>query len=155
GGSGGGPRARCRDLRDPGGGRAMRIDQVALIPAYVAVGTAVLALLVDLIVPGRRGPVLAATAIGMAGTAAAGTAVGVGGGHHTSFCVGPDQCSLVLDPAAAIVAAVFAGLALGALALSVPLLRTGEIPVGEYCFLLGCSLTGAVVLGGARDLITL
>ncbi|HTJ39586.1 MAG TPA: proton-conducting transporter membrane subunit [Dactylosporangium sp.] len=133
----------------------MRIDQVALIPAYVAMGTALLALLVDLIAPGRRGPVLVATALGMAGTAGAAIWVGVAGGHRTAFCVGPDQCSLVLDPAAAIVAGVFAGLALGTLALSVPLLRTGEVPVGEYCFLLASSLTGAVVLGGARDLITL
>ncbi|MER7001711.1 proton-conducting transporter membrane subunit [Dactylosporangium sp. NPDC000555] len=133
----------------------MRIDQVALIPAYVAAGTALLALLVDLIAPGRRGPVVVATALGMAGTAAAAIAVGVGGGHRTSLCLGPDRCSLVLSPASAIVAGVFAGLALGALALSVPLLRTGEVPVGEYCFLLAASLTGAVVLGGARDLITL
>ncbi|MGI5245668.1 NADH-quinone oxidoreductase subunit N [Dactylosporangium sp. CA-139066] len=133
----------------------MRIDQVALIPAYVAAGTAVLALIVDLIAPGRRGPVVVATALGMAGTAGAAIWVGVAGGHRASFCLGPDQCSLVLDPAAAIVAGVFAGLALGALALSVPLLRTGEVPVGEYCFLLASSLTGAVVLGGARDLITL
>ncbi|WP_432980422.1 NADH-quinone oxidoreductase subunit N [Dactylosporangium sp. CA-233914] len=133
----------------------MTIDQVALVPAYVAAGTAVLALLVDLVVPGRRGPVMVATALGMAGVVGAAIGVGIGGGHRAAFCAGPDQCSLVLDPAAAIVAGVFAGLALGALALSVPLLRTGEVPVGEYCFLLACSLTGAVVLGGARDLITL
>ncbi|MEV8511099.1 proton-conducting transporter membrane subunit [Dactylosporangium sp. NPDC051484] len=133
----------------------MRIDQVALIPVYVAAGTALLALLVDLIAPGRRGPVVVTTALGMAGTAAAAIAVGVGGGRRTSLCLGPDQCSLVLNPASAIVAGVFAGLALGTLALSVPLLRTGEVPVGEYCFLLAASLTGAVVLGGARDLITL
>ncbi|MFI5913509.1 NADH-quinone oxidoreductase subunit N [Dactylosporangium sp. NPDC051541] len=133
----------------------MRIDQVALIPAYVAAGTAVLALLVDLLWPARRGPVMGATALGMAGVIAAAIAVGAGGDHRSAFCFGPDQCSLVLDPAAAIVAGVFAGLALGALGLSVPLLRTGEVPVGEYCFLLACSLAGAVVLGGARDLITL
>ncbi|MEV6928220.1 proton-conducting transporter membrane subunit [Dactylosporangium sp. NPDC051485] len=133
----------------------MRIDQLALIPVYVAAGTALLALLVDLLVPGRRGAVIGATALGMAGTAGAAIAVGSGGAHRASFCLGPDQCSLVLDPAAAIVAGVFAALALGALALSVPLLRTGEVPAGEYCFLLASSLVGAVVLGGARDLITL
>jgi NADH-quinone oxidoreductase subunit N len=133
----------------------MRIDHVALVPAYVAAGTALLALLVDLFAPGRRGPVVLATALGMAGTVGAAIWVGVAGGHRSAFCVGPDQCSLVLDPAAAIIAGVFAALALGALALSVPLLRTGEVPVGEHCFLLASSLAGAVVLGGARDLITL
>jgi NADH-quinone oxidoreductase subunit N len=136
----------------------MRIDQVALLPTYLAAATAVLVLLVDLLVPGRRGAVLGATALGMAGTAAAAIAVGLGlgdAGHRNAFCAGPDQCSLVFDPATAIVATAFALLALGALALSVPLLRTGEVPPGEYCFLLACSLTGAVVLGGSRDLITL
>ncbi|MEV0127562.1 proton-conducting transporter membrane subunit [Dactylosporangium sp. NPDC050688] len=136
----------------------MRIDQVALLPTYVAAATAVLALLVDLLVPGRRGAVVGVTALGMLATAATAIGVGLGlgdAGRRTAFCVGPDQCSLVSDPAAAAVGAAFALLALGAVALSVPLLRTGEVPVGEYCFLLACSLTGAVVLGGARDLITL
>ncbi|WP_432831986.1 NADH-quinone oxidoreductase subunit N [Dactylosporangium sp. CA-092794] len=133
----------------------MSIDHVALIPAYIAAGTALLALVMDLIVPGRRGPVMVVTALGMGGTAAAAIWAGVAGEHRASFCVGPDRCSLVLDPAAAIATAVFAALALGALALSVPLLRTGQVPVGEYSFLLAASLAGAVVLGGARDLITL
>jgi NADH-quinone oxidoreductase subunit N len=136
----------------------MRIDQIALLPTYAAAATAVLALLVDLLLPGRRGAVIGATAFGMAATAATAVGVGLGlgdAGRRTAFCVGPDQCSLVADPAAAAVGAAFALLALGTVALSVPLLRTGEVPVGEYCFLLACSLTGAVVLGGARDLLTL
>lgn len=136
----------------------MRIDQIALLPTYVAAATAVLALLVDLLLPGRRGAVVGATAFGMVATAATAVGVGLGlgdAGRRTAFCIGPDQCSLVADPAAAAVGAAFALLALGAVALSLPLLRTGEVPVGEYCFLLACSLTGAVVLGGARDLITL
>ncbi|MEV0570676.1 proton-conducting transporter membrane subunit [Dactylosporangium sp. NPDC050588] len=136
----------------------MTIDQIALLPTYVAAATAVLVLLADLVAPGRLGAVVGTTAFGMVATA--GTAIGVGlglgdAGRRTAFCVGPDQCSLVADPAAAAVGAAFAILALGAVALSLPVLRTGEVPVGEYCFLLACSLTGAVVLGGARDLITL
>ena len=103
----------------------MRIDHVALIPAYVAAATAVLALVADLLFPGRRGPVMSITALGMAGTLGAAIWAGIDGGHRTSFCFGPDQCSLVLDPAAALVAGAFAALALGALALSAPLLRTG------------------------------
>ncbi len=46
-------------------------------------------------------------------------------------------------------------LTLGVLALSTPVLRSGDLPVGEYCFLLACSMTGGVVLGSARDLISL
>ena len=41
------------------------------------------------------------------------------------------------------------------LALSVPALRVGTAPAGEFCFLLACSMTGGVVLGYAGDLITL
>src|SRR6185312_7861770 len=33
--------------------------------------------------------------------------------------------------------------------------RSATVPSGEYCFLLACSLTGGVVLGASRDLITL
>jgi NADH-quinone oxidoreductase subunit N len=41
------------------------------------------------------------------------------------------------------------------LGLSAPILRSGQVPAGEYCFLLACSMTGGVVLGAAGDLITL
>jgi NADH-quinone oxidoreductase subunit N len=41
------------------------------------------------------------------------------------------------------------------LALSVPALRAGIAPAGEFCFLLASSMTGGVVIGYAGDLITL
>jgi NADH-quinone oxidoreductase subunit N len=43
----------------------------------------------------------------------------------------------------------------GVLALSVPSLRVGAAPPGEYCFLLTSSMAGGVVIGYAGDLITL
>jgi NADH-quinone oxidoreductase subunit N len=61
----------------------------------------------------------------------------------------------VADTAGALIAVLFALLSFGVLALSAPLLRTGAVPAGEYCFLLACSMTGGVVLGYAGDLITL
>src|SRR5262249_34933824 len=87
----------------------------------------------------------------------AATAIGVGFGEppYVAFCTDGAGCSLVTDEAAVVVATLFGLLTLGVLALSVPVLRTGEVPVGEYCFLLACSMTGGVVLGSARDLITL
>ncbi|SBT47938.1 NADH-quinone oxidoreductase subunit N [Micromonospora auratinigra] len=128
------------------------VDHVALLPAYLAAGTAVLVLLADLLVA-RAGVTVAVAAVGSAATALGATLAGAGG-ERRSFCVGPD-CSWVYGGRAALVAVVFALLTLGVLAISGPLLRTGRTPVGEYCFLLACALTGGVVLGAAGDLITL
>ncbi len=141
------------------------IDHVALLPAYLAAATALLAFLVDLIVPGRPIPVLAAAAVGTAATGVAAWVIGAGPDRAT-FCIGggtlPGEiaversCSFSADGTGAVIAVVLCGLTLLVLALSVPAVSgpTG-IPAGEYCFLLAASLTGGVVLGYARDLITL
>lgn len=131
---------------------AQSVDHVALLPAYLAAGTAVLVLLADLLVARPRVTV-AVTALGALATTAGAALVGAGGDRGT-FCVA-DGCSLVADDRAGLVGALFALLTLGVLALSGPLLRDGRVPVGEYCFLLACSMTGGVVLGAAGDLITL
>ncbi|WP_416902336.1 NADH-quinone oxidoreductase subunit N [Micromonospora echinospora] len=128
------------------------IDHVALLPGYLAAGTAVLVLLVDLLLARPRATV-AAAASGATATALGAALVGAGGDRGT-FCVA-DGCSWVADDRAGLVGAVFALLTLGVLALSGPLLRGGRVPVGEFCFLLACSMTGGVVLGAAGDLITL
>ncbi|WP_433494316.1 NADH-quinone oxidoreductase subunit N [Micromonospora sp. CA-248089] len=128
------------------------VDNVAMLPAYLAAGTAVLVLLVDLLAA-RPAVTVAVAALGAAGTAAGAALVGAAGERRT-FCVG-DDCSWVWNGRAAVVGAVIALLTLGVLALSGPLLRAGRTPVGEYCFLLACAMTGGVVLGAAGDLITL
>ncbi|MEV6811100.1 proton-conducting transporter membrane subunit [Micromonospora sp. NPDC051296] len=128
------------------------VDSVALLPAYLAAGTAVLVLLVDLLLA-RPAATVAAAAGGAVATVLGAAVVGAGGERRT-FCVGTD-CSYVFGGRAALVAALVALLVLGVLALSGPLLRTGQTPVGEFCFLLACSMTGGVVLGAAGDLITL
>ncbi|MFF4413236.1 NADH-quinone oxidoreductase subunit N [Streptosporangium sp. NPDC001559] len=65
------------------------------------------------------------------------------------------SCSFVVDD----FTLVFAGLALAAgivvVLLSMALLTSGEIPVGEWHFLLLCTLTGAVALPASRDLVML
>lgn len=128
------------------------VDNVALLPAYLAAGTAVLVLLADLVV-GRRGASVAALAIGAVATALGAALVGAGGDRRT-FCTG-ETCSYLATDRAALVGVLFALLTLGVLALSAPLLRAAEVPPGEYAFLLACSMTGGVVLGAAGDLITL
>ncbi|WCN80937.1 NADH-quinone oxidoreductase subunit N [Micromonospora sp. LH3U1] len=128
------------------------VDSVALLPAYLAAGTAVLVLLTDLLLARPRATMVVA-ALGALGTAAGAVLVGAAGERRT-FCVGAD-CSWIFGGRAALVAAVVALLTLGVLGLSVPALLAGRSPVGEYCFLLACSMTGGVVLGAAGDLITL
>jgi NADH-quinone oxidoreductase subunit N len=129
------------------------IDHAALLPAYLAAGTAVLALLVDLAVA-RRVVTVAATAAGVAAVAVAAWWIGTGPVRET-FCLAEPAgaCSWRADPGSALVAVVFALLTLGVLGLSGYALRS--LPAGEYCFLLAASMTGGVVLGYSRDLITL
>jgi NADH-quinone oxidoreductase subunit N len=130
------------------------MNQIALLPAYAAAGTAVLVLLADLLVA-RRGVTLAVAALGCLATVGVAIGVAVHGPRFATFCADGVGCSIVTDRAATAVAGLFALLTLGVLGLSAPLLRGGEVPAGEYCFLLACSLTGGVVLGSARDLISL
>lgn len=128
------------------------VDNVALLPAYLAAGTAVLVLLADLFIA-RRGVTVAVLAAGAVATAAGAILVGLDGPRET-FCV-PAACSYLATGRSALVATLFALLTLGVLALSAPILRSDQVPAGEYSFLLAASMTGGVVLGAAGDLITL
>ena len=129
------------------------IDHVALLPVYLAGGTALLALLADLAV-GRRQVTLAVAAAGAAAVALAAGWVGTGPVRETFCLVGsPDACSYLADRTSALVAVLFALLTLGVLGLSPTALRT--LPAGEYCFLLAASMTGGVALAYSRDLVTL
>ncbi|MFY1635861.1 NADH-quinone oxidoreductase subunit N [Solwaraspora sp. WMMB335] len=140
---------------------AQSIDHLALLPAYLAAATAVAVLLADLFV--ARWAVTALTAVVGSGTVAAAALAAQGRPVRGTFCGfaagsgtdGPFACSYLADNRAALVALLFAALTAGVLGLSVPSLRTGAVPAGEYCFLLVCSMTGGVVLGAAGDLITL
>ena len=131
---------------------AQTVDHVSLLPLYAAAATAVLVLLADLLVA-RRSAVFATLATGGLATVVAAIITGSRAG---TFCApAGDACSWVPSPLAATAAVVFAALTVGVLALSIPALRLGTAPTGEYCFLLAASMTGGVVVGYAGDLITL
>ncbi|MEV0842742.1 proton-conducting transporter membrane subunit [Actinocatenispora sera] len=140
------------------------IDQVALAPAYLAALTAVAVLITDLVAPGRRVPALVAAALGTTATGVVAVLVGLGPVRAT-FCTAGGtlpggvpvgrSCSYVADHVGALVAVLFCAVTLVVLALSTPMLAARVAPSGEYLFLLAASLTGGVVLGYARDLITL
>ncbi|MGH3730976.1 MAG: hypothetical protein ACRDTU_19820, partial [Micromonosporaceae bacterium] len=109
------------------------VDHLALLPAYLAAGTAIAVFLLDLFLPPgaatRRAVMLGAGALGVAGAAVAAVLVGTGGTRGT-FCTGPARlvgdvaversCSYVADGAGAVVAVLFCVLTIGVLALSVP-----------------------------------
>ncbi|GIF06268.1 hypothetical protein Asi03nite_38060 [Actinoplanes siamensis] len=126
------------------------VNHFALLPLYAAASTAILALLADLFVA-RRTAVLAVTALGGLATAVLALAVGPAPG---TFCT-TGACSWVPTWPAAVTAVLFAALTVGVLGFSVPALRLGLAPAGEFCFLLACSMTGGVTIAYAGDLITL
>jgi NADH-quinone oxidoreductase subunit N len=119
--------------------RVQAIDHVALLPLYLAAGTAALALFA-----GRFAK--ACMMIGLSAAAIAALSVAAGADRAT-FAVGPWH-SYVADDAAMGAAALFAGLSVLVAAVS------GRQP-GEYWFLLAVSAAGGITLAGARDLITL
>ena len=125
------------------------VNHFALLPLYAAGGTALLVLVTELAF-GRF--VLPAGIVG--GLATIGAAVALGLRQASTFC-GPEHCSWVAGPQAAVVAVLFAALTIGVLALSAPLLRARIAPPGEFCFLLASSMAGGVVIAYAGDLITL
>ncbi|WP_229073994.1 proton-conducting transporter membrane subunit [Actinoplanes sp. DH11] len=126
------------------------VGHLALLPLYAAAGTAILALLADL-VTGRRAVIAGATLLGTLATAAAAL---VAVSADPTFCA-TGGCSWIPSWPAATTAVLFAGLTAGVLAFSLPALRLGIAPAGEFCFLLACSMTGGVTVAYAGDLITL
>ena len=125
------------------------VNHFALLPLYAAGGTALLVLVME-VAFGRWA--LPAGIVG--GLATIGAAVTSGVRPASTFC-GPEHCSWVSGPQAAVVAVLFAALTVGVFALSAPALREGFAPAGEFCFLLAGSMAGGVVVAYAGDLITL
>ncbi|SDT71481.1 NADH-quinone oxidoreductase subunit N [Actinoplanes derwentensis] len=130
--------------------RSQAVDHLALLPLYAAAGTAILALLADLLLA-RRTATVAATLLGTLAVAVSALAVGP---WDSTFCT-TGGCSWVPTWPAAVAAALFAALTAGVLGLSIPALRLGAAPAGEFCFLLACSMTGGVTVAYAGDLLTL
>ncbi|PZG44481.1 NADH-quinone oxidoreductase subunit N [Spongiactinospora gelatinilytica] len=103
------------------------------------------------------------TLAGLLGALAIVLAQALSGTTLRTFCVpagltpqgGPVPCSFVIDPFALTIAGLVLVSAIVVTLLSMTELADGRIPVGEWYFLLLCSITGAVLLPASRDLITL
>ncbi|UBU13972.1 NADH-quinone oxidoreductase subunit N [Nonomuraea gerenzanensis] len=146
-----------------------QIDYFLIAPPLVLALVAGLVLLLDAFLPARP-----RTRAGLGLVTLAGILVALGfvavqasgaGSPRSTFCVPPALaggqaqsaalCSFVVDG----FTLVFAGLVLAAavvvVLMSMTELARGEIPVGEWYFLLLCTLVGAVTLPASRDLIML
>ncbi|MDX6741693.1 NADH-quinone oxidoreductase subunit N [Actinocorallia sp. A-T 12471] len=137
-----------------------QIDYGAVAPVLVtALGAVVVLLAGAFEVPGR---VLGWLTAGVSLGGLVAVFVLAGGGVRTTFCIpetlrdgGAASCSYSADN----FTLVFQGIVLAAAALVVLLsladLTLAKVPLGEYYFLLLCSVTGALTLVAARDLVLL
>ncbi|MGW9077380.1 NADH-quinone oxidoreductase subunit N [Streptomyces kronopolitis] len=132
------------------------VDWIALAPPTLTAVFALVVLVADLFLPAARKPLLGLLAT--AGLVLAGLSLLplLGGGSRT-FCLPghPAVCSYVADPFTLVIQfLVLAGALLTAL-LSLESVKDGELPAGEYWFLLLSSAAGAALLPASRDLATL
>ncbi|TYB69621.1 NADH-quinone oxidoreductase subunit N [Nonomuraea sp. PA05] len=146
-----------------------QIDYFLIAPPLVLALAAALVLLLDAFLPARP---RTRTGLGLATLAGILISLGFviaqasgGGSPRSTFCVPPTLaggqaqsaalCSFVVDG----FTLVFAGMVLAAavviVLMSMTELAGGAIPVGEWYFLLLCTLVGAVTLPASRDLIML
>ncbi|WP_433436843.1 NADH-quinone oxidoreductase subunit N [Nonomuraea sp. CA-141351] len=142
-----------------------QIDYFVIAPPLALVLVAGLVLMLDAFLPARPST---KTVLGLVTLAGVLVSLGLvvtqaikGGPPRSTFCVPPDLagparlCSFVADR----FSLVFAGMVLVAavviVLMSMTELVAGGIPVGEWYFLLLCTLVGAVTLPASRDLIML
>jgi NADH-quinone oxidoreductase subunit N len=149
-----------------------QIDYFVIAPPLALALVAGLVLLLDAFLPaGRR----TRTALGLVTLAGVLVALGFviaqaasGGAARATFCVPPDLatttggptspgalCSFVVDRFTLAFAGLVLVAALVVVLMSMTELAGGGIPVGEWYFLLLCTLVGAVTLPASRDLIML
>lgn len=142
------------------GSQGQSIDYAAIIPVLIVALGALGVLLSDLFLSARRKPQLAwltvaVTAIAL--LAELGLWIGGAGTRpRLTFCLGPQQsvlsCSYSVDSFSLTIQTL---LLAGTLLVVLMAPRRFKVPFGEYHFLVLCSLTGAMVMAGARDFITM
>ena len=118
------------------------IDYAAMAPVLAAALGALAVLVVDLVAPLRLRTTAAFGAALLGAAAALVAALALRGGTRATFCAPPaplevgEPCSYAVDPTTAGLLALLSAAALVALLLAVRTARSGELPPGEYGFLL-------------------
>ncbi|RJL33062.1 NADH-quinone oxidoreductase subunit N [Bailinhaonella thermotolerans] len=137
------------------------IDYAAIAPPLILALAAGLVLLLDAFLGRPRAPGFAALGGVLLSTAAVAWLAVEGAGRAT-FCIpgelrggGPASCSYVADRFTLVISAVMLGAAVVVVLLSMTELARGDVPAGEWYFLLLCAFAGAVALPASRDLVML
>ncbi|MFI6604450.1 NADH-quinone oxidoreductase subunit N [Nonomuraea sp. NPDC050536] len=135
-----------------------QIDYAAIAAPLLLAVVAGLVLLLDAFLP-RAGavPGLVTLAGVLGALAIVGWQAVSGGPPRSTFCApgAGELCSFVVDRFTLVFAGVVLVAGVVVVLLSMTELASGGIPVGEWYFLLLCTLVGAVTLPASRDLIML
>ncbi|OIJ67555.1 NADH-quinone oxidoreductase subunit N [Streptomyces mangrovisoli] len=134
------------------------VDWLAIAPPVVAAAVGLAILVADLFLPDARKPLLGWTAVaGLAASAA--LLLPLLDHDRSTFCLtgSPHACSYTADRFTLVVQFLVLGGALLTALLSVTSLKDerGNLPEGEFWFLLLSSAAGAALLPASRDLATL
>ena len=117
-------------------------------PVVLAVLVAAAILIVDIVVPGRRGPIIGTALIGLGLVA---VAILVQAGHNGSAFGGSyslDNLTVFLDMLFVIIAAL-------TILFAVDYLEPRNLPIAEFAAVLLFAVTGAMLVAGSTDLLLL
>jgi NADH-quinone oxidoreductase subunit N len=131
------------------------IDYAAIAPPLVVALTALLALVLDLLLPAARRASTVAIVSGIGLLVALGVvgALTVDGRRRETFCVAPGECSYAVDELTLLFQLVILAGALVVVLIAATVVPGTRVPRGEHDFLLLCSISGALVLAASRDLV--
>ena len=135
------------------------VDWLAIGPPVAAALAAALVLVADLFLPAARRRLLGWVALAGLGVAAL-PLLRLAGEPRETFCVPGGagrlpECSYVVDDLTLVFQLVTLAGAAVVVLLAMDTVRDEALPAGEHWFLLLCSVTGALVLPAARDVLTL
>jgi len=123
-------------------------DAVTLAPFIAAILVTGAILIVDMIVPGRKGPALATTFIGLALVAALTAATGQT--DATAF-----GGAYVVDPLTTFLDLLFVAIVALTVAFAPDYLEERGLPVPEFATVLVFAMAGAMLISGSADLLVL
>jgi NADH-quinone oxidoreductase subunit N len=131
-------------------------DLIALGPFIAAVAVALVVLVVDLVAPGRRAPVLIASLGGLALVAALTLTTGaaVAGGDGTLRVVAFGG-AYVVDGLTTFLDLLFIGIVAFTIVFAPDYLETRGLPLAEFTVVLLFAMTGAMLIAGSADLLVL
>jgi NADH-quinone oxidoreductase subunit N len=127
-------------------------DLNTIAPLIVAILTAILILVVDLIAPNRPTPVIAAALIGLAATAAVTIAVGAGAIATATTAYGG---MYKLDALTTFLDLLFISIVAMTIVFAPDYLTPRGLPVAEFATVLVFAMCGAMVIAASADLLLL